>query len=183
MRFDDGRPKHLAAGQRAFFARRPDFKKAEECFRKATKAPPHNGNGYDWVGEAYHWLAGALAQQGRLAEACEASAEAIERLPSDPRPMIFMARYLHDLHKDTEALPWIEKGLALKPHYGEPATRLLLAEIYESLGRVDDAVRQWMHVKEMPSEYPDYRHPGAAAKRKLAEYARLERQRKNRISH
>ena len=176
MRFDDGRPEHLAAGQRALDARRPDFEKAEDCFRKAIEAAPDDG-------EAYHCLAIALGQQGRLAEACEASARAIERLPSNPRPMIFRAKYLHDLHNDAEALLWIEKGVALKPHYGEPAARLLLAEIYESLGRVDDAVRQWMHVKEMPSEYPDYRHPGAAAKRKLAEYARLERQRKNRISH
>lgn len=178
MRFDDGRPEQLATGQRAFFARRPDFKKAEDCFRKAIEAPPGDGEAYDWVGEAYHCLAGALAAQGRLGEACDASARAIERLPSDPRPMIFLARYLHELHRDAEALPWIEKGVALKPHYGEPAARLWLAQIYESLGRIDDAMAQWEHVKQMPSEYPDYRTPGAEAKRKLAEHSRRQRRRK-----
>ena len=92
--------------------------------------------------------------------------------------MIFLAKYLHDLHRDPEALPWIEKGVALKPHYGEPASRLILAEIYESLRRIEDAVAQWKHVKQMPSEYPGYRSPGAEARRKLAEYSRRERRRK-----
>lgn len=171
MKTDSEWAAHLAAGHKAFFAK-PDFRKAEDWFRKAIEAAPDDG-------EAYHWLAGALRVQGRLDEACEASAQAIERMPSDPRPMIFLAKYLHDLHKDAEALPWIERGLALKPHYGEPAARLWLAEIHEALGQIDKAVEQWRHVTEMRVEYPDYRTPGTEAKRKLAEYARRLHKRRN----
>jgi len=153
----------LKEGQEFQFQDPPDYFAAEISYRRAIELAPN------W-GEPFHWLATALEHQNRLEEACAVERRAIELLPSDPRPLIALGWNLRLLGKFAEALPLIEKGLELKPHYGEADARFMLAEVYEHLGQIDKAATLWRQITGMDSMYPSYDRPMEEAKKKLAEH-------------
>jgi len=50
----------------------------------------------------------------------------------------------------------IEKGLKLKPHYGEGDARLFLAESYIKTNKLNKAINQWQIITTLDSTYPSY---------------------------
>jgi tetratricopeptide (TPR) repeat protein len=153
----------LKEGQELQFQNPPDYAAAERSYRKAMELAP------DW-GEPAHWLASVLHAQNKLEESCEVERRAIELLPSDPRPLVGLGWTLRVLGKYKEAVPFFEKGLELKPHYGEADARFMLAEVYEQLGQINDAATLWRQIIGMDSMYPSYDQPMEEAKKKLAEH-------------
>lgn len=153
----------LNEGNLHYFSDPPNYASAEQHYRKAIELAPQ------W-GEPLHWLGSALEQQNKLEEACEAEHKAIQLMPSDPRPLINLGWILHLLGKNAEAVPYFEKGLGLKPHYAEADARLMLAEVYEQLGKMDKAITLWRQIIGMDSMYPSYEHPMEEARKKLAEH-------------
>jgi uncharacterized protein HemY len=79
--------------------------------------------------------------------------------PSDPRPLIALGWCLRSREKYAEALPYLEEGLRLKPHYGEADARIMLAEVYERLGEIDKAAAFWRQVIGMKPMYPSREQP------------------------
>ncbi len=153
----------LSEGRTHFFSDPPDYAAAARSFQKATELAS------DW-GEPFHALGGALRQQGKLEEACEAERLAISLLPSDPRPLIALGWSLRLGGRYAEAVKFLEEGLSLKPHYGEADARIMLAETYECLGEIDKAVTIWEHVISMDSMYPSYERPMIEARKKLKDH-------------
>jgi Flp pilus assembly protein TadD len=153
----------LREGHGFYFADPPDYVAAEDRFRRATELAP------DW-GEPFHFLSAALKQQGRWNEACAAEQVALRLLPEDPRPLISLGWNLRLLGRYAEAVSLIERGLELNPHYGAAEARLMLAETYEQLGRIDKAAAEWRKVISMDIMYPSYERPIQEAQKKLADH-------------
>ena len=153
----------LKEGQEFHFQDPPDYAAAESSYRQAIDLAT------DW-GEPVHWLACVLRDQNKLEEAAVADRKAILLLPSDPRPILTLGWILTSLEQYPEAAELLEKGLELKPHYGEADSRLVLAEVYDHLGQVDKAVALWRQIIGMDSMYPSYGQPMEEAKKKLAEH-------------
>lgn len=153
----------LKEAQDCYFRDPPDYAAAERCCRKAIEVAPN------W-GEPFHFLGGALKQQNRLAEACEASRTAVRLLPGDPRPLISLGHDLLLSGRYAEAVPFLEEGLKLKPHYAEEDARFMLAEAFEGLGQIDKAADLWRQIVKMESTYPSYDRPMEEARKKLAKH-------------
>jgi protein O-GlcNAc transferase len=153
----------LKEGDRHYHGDPPDYAAAERCFRKATEIAPDSGH-------SFHSLGGALERQNKLVEACEAERTAIRLLPGDPRPLIALGWYLHLSGRSAEAVPFLEDGLRLKPHYTEADARYMLAEALEHLGQIDKAADLWRQILKMDSMYPSYDRPMEEAKKKLAKH-------------
>jgi hypothetical protein len=47
----------------------------------------------------------------------------------------------------------------------------MLAEVYECMGRIEDAILEWNRIVEMESTYPSYDRPAEEARQKLAKHA------------
>jgi tetratricopeptide (TPR) repeat protein len=152
----------LKEGEKAFFADPPDFLKAKDCFQKVTESAP------DWV-EGYHWLATAWEGLEDYQQAVKAYTEAIRCDAKDPRPRVALGRLLTVMGHVDEAIIELQHGVALKPHYGEPDSRLFLAEAYEKANRLSEAIEEWKIVERMEPSYPSYDLPMQEARRKLEE--------------
>ena len=150
----------LKMGRQRHFSEPPDLLLAEECYRNAASADP------DW-GEPVYWLATVAEALAKHSEAQRIYAEAMVLMPSDPRPVLALGFSLTRRRKFAEARTWLEKGVAMKPHYGMPDACCTLAETYAELGEIDQAIALWRQVLEMPSEYPSYELPREEAERKL----------------
>ncbi len=151
----------LKSGQDCFFTDPPDYEKAEYYFLAGLKIRPNSG-------ELYHWLGCTLEHQTKYVEAIEAYKSAITLLRDDPRPLIALGSALHSAGHSAEAIEPIEAGLALHPSYCEADAFLLLGEIFESIGKIKDAVRVWQKVLTIGSCYPSYELPKLEAQKKLA---------------
>lgn len=158
------RTEKLKDGQKLFFAEPPDLAKAKESFQSVTELAPN------WV-EGYHWLASTLERLGENASAVKAYREAIRCDNNDSRPKIGLGRLLTFLGNYREAVAELQRGLTLKPHYGEADARLFLAEAFEKEREILKAIEQWKIVRDMEPMYPSYDHPQQEAERKLREHA------------
>ena len=153
----------LLEGQSYQFAEPPDDAAAEKAYRAAVHIAPA------W-GEPYHWLGSVLERQGCAQEAAESYQRAIHLLAGDPRPLIALGRLQGAGGQYNEAIKSLEAGLALQPHYGEADARLFLADAFERLGNIKQAVAQWRVVAKMQPSYPSDKRPMEEAKRKLADH-------------
>lgn len=155
----------LKEGQNAFFAKPPDFQKAKDCFYRVTLSSPK------WA-EGYQWLASVLEGLADNQQAAKAYRQAIQCDPKDPRPRISLGRLLACMGRPEEAIAELQRGVELKPHYGEPDARLFLAEAYEKANDLPKAMEQWGIVERMEPSYPSYDEPMQEARKKLQQYAK-----------
>jgi predicted Zn-dependent protease len=105
-------------------------------------------------------------------QATKAYRKAIQCDPKDPRPRIALGRLLASMGHVKEAIAELQRGVELKPHYGEPDARLFLAEAYEKAKALPKAKEQWGIVGSMEPSYPSYEEPMKEARRKLQQYGK-----------
>jgi predicted Zn-dependent protease len=153
---------HLKRGQACFFAEPPDFARAEECFLRVTQSAPR------WI-EGNHWLASAQERLQKPGEAIKSYRKATECDPTDPRPRLCLGTLLLKLGHLEEGIAELERGIALKPHYGEADARLSLADAYAKDGRMAKARAQWEVVAGMRPSYPSGDEPVNEARRRLGQ--------------
>lgn len=65
---------------------------------------------------------------------------------------------LQKLQHWKQSIPILEKGISLKPSYGEGDARLFLAEAYLNADFKHKAIEQWEIVSKMQPTYPSYEH-------------------------
>lgn len=120
--------------------------------------------------EAAYTKAMAIESQGRYGEAA-AAYKALVLHAEDPRFFIAYGVCLQHLGHWRESARQLQRGVDLKPHYGEGDARLFLAESLLRSGARKKAVEQWRRVAAMAPEYPSYDAVPDEAKRKLREHA------------
>ena len=113
-------------------------------------------------GEALYRQAATLHMQGDLLGAVTLYEKIIPN-SSEARFLIAYARCLQELGRWKKSIPYLKRGVELKPHYCEAAARLLLANAYLQTRQIQQAVIQWRVVEKMPPEYPDEAEPAKAA--------------------
>jgi cytochrome c-type biogenesis protein CcmH/NrfG len=153
----------LQRGQAFFFADPPNHDLAAECFRRVTDDAPKWAEGYVWLGHA-------LTELGQADAATQAYERAVELDASDDRPVISLGVLLLRGGKPKDAIPWLERGVAMRPHYTEADTRMLLAEALEATGQLREAIVQWKTVVGMEPGYPSGDEPMRNARQKLKEH-------------
>ncbi len=105
---------------------------AEKHFRAAIGASPVPGRPED---DPRLHFGVFLLRQGRTREAVEP----LERAQPSPRSLTELGRALFSLDRPAEAAAKIERAVALDPRYAQ--AHLLLAKVYQRLGRAADAER------------------------------------------
>lgn len=153
----------LKKGQGLFFAKPQDYKRAKDFFQQVTVTSP------EWV-EGHHWLASACESLKDHSQALKSYRQAIQCCPNDPRPRIALGRLLAQEGQLKEAIAELQKGIELKPHYGEADARLFLAEAYVKVGDIPKAREQWEMVSVATPSYPSNHEPMQEALQKLKEY-------------
>lgn len=88
----------------------------------------------------------------------------------DPRFCIAFGVCLQHLGHWQESVRQLQRGIALKPRYGEGDARLFLAESLLKAGRKKAAIEQWKLVAAREPEYPSYEALPDEARRRLAEH-------------
>lgn len=94
---------------------------------------------------------------------------AVELDSAEPRYWIALGVCLSRLRHWSEAAKALQRGVDLKPHYGEADARLMLAEALLASGNRKRARQQFQHIIEMKPSYPSYDRPIDEARRKLAD--------------
>ena len=152
-------------GQEHQHAEPPDLLLAEAAFREVIKLAPQ------WA-EGHYSLGSVLALSERFKAACDAYESAINLDATDPRPHIALGWLLSQLGRYNSAVEYLQKGIALKPHYCEADANNMLAETYERQNQIEKAVELWRRVAAMQPTYPSYDIPIQEAVRKLGIYMR-----------
>ncbi|MDB6028638.1 MAG: repeat protein [Verrucomicrobiales bacterium] len=150
----------LKEGQKFLFAEPPDPARAATILAELTHVAPNSAEGF-------FWLASALLSQPDFSKAEAAFRKAIALDPTDSRAHLSLGSGLEQAGRLKEAVQCYRDGLALKPHYGEADSRLMLASVLKKLGRMDEAVVEWQTVASMEPMYPSYEEPMNEAKREL----------------
>ena len=150
----------LKEGQDLFYAEPPDFTKAAILFHEVTQLAP------DWA-EGHFMLASALLEHSGISEAAPAFRRAIELSPTDSRPHLWLGVGFEQAGRFDDAVRCLRDGLALKPHYGEADSRMVLAGVLKKMGRIDEAISEWRIVEKMDAMYPSYDDPIQEAKNEL----------------
>ena len=119
---------HLGLGQTFFFAKKPNFKKAIQSFRRAIELSPDSVEGY-------HWLGATQEQNGELNHAVQSFQQAIRLAPSDTRPLISLGVCLTLLKQSTLAISHLRHAIELKPQYAEASAHLFLADASSKVDR------------------------------------------------
>lgn len=92
-------------------------------------------------------------------------------LPQQFADVVRRALALIEHHRWSEAVKALQRGVDLKPHYGEADARLFLGEALLASGDRSRAREQFERVVRMEPSYPSHNRPMEAARRKLAELA------------
>lgn len=153
----------LAEGQGLFFAETPDYLAAAECFKNVVTLKPNWAEGYQWLGSAYE----KLGEEGKAAEEWQ-TAHTLDS--NDSRPLISLGVLRSHQERFDEAIVLLERGIALKPHYGFADAKLFLAEAFEGAQKIELAKQQWREVLELDAMYPSYDDPMREAREKLQSY-------------
>jgi tetratricopeptide (TPR) repeat protein len=119
--------------------------------------------------EASYTKAQDLQSQGMHAEAAAVYQRLVQQ-SEDPRYLVAYGVCLQQLGRWKESLRFLQRGVDLKPHYGEGDARLLLADSLFRVGMKKKAVEQWKLLAAMEPEYPSYEAVPDEAKRKLREH-------------
>jgi tetratricopeptide (TPR) repeat protein len=150
----------LREGQESFFSQPPDIARATSLFQETTRLAPN------WA-EGFLWLGAALREGSHFAEAETNYLRAIALDASDSRPHLHLGGAFDRQGKLEDSVRCYRDGLALKPHYGEADSRLMLADVLKRLGRTDEAVREWQTVVHLEPCYPSYEWPIEEASKEL----------------
>lgn len=118
--------------------------------------------------EATYIEAQELEAAGKHGEAAGLYRELV-RLEKDPRFHIAFGLCLQRLGHWHESARQLQRGIDLKPHYGEADARLFLAESLLKAGQKKKAIEQWKFVAAMRPEYPSYEAIADEARKRLAE--------------
>jgi len=110
-----------------------DFAGAIEAFRHAAQLNPNNGN-------MHRELAFAYAGQGATDEAFTELVAALLLNPRDAQACADIGRLFLDAGRDADALPPLNRALALAPERYQ--TRYAIATALTRLGRNDEAARE-----------------------------------------
>lgn len=150
----------LHEGHELFFAEPPDFRGAAVAFEKVVSQRPDWAEGHYWLGTTYESLS-------REEEAEREWLIAIELDSSDSRPIISLGILRLGQKRFEEAIALLERGIALKPHYGFADAKLFLADALEGAGNIERAKNEWREVLELEPMYPSYDEPINEARQKL----------------
>jgi tetratricopeptide (TPR) repeat protein len=107
--------------------------------------------------EALYKNAIELERKGEYSSALVVYKE-LTSLNSDARYLIAYGVCLQKLQHWKQSIPILEKGISLKPSYGEGDARLFLAEAYLNAGFKHKAIEQWKIVSKMQPAYPSYEY-------------------------
>lgn len=154
---------NLKQGQSAFFSKPPDYTRARDCFLGVITSAP------EWV-EGHQWLASAFERLGDFGFAIKSYKRAIQCDPKDSRPRVSLGSLLLSTGHQKQAIIELEKGIGLKPRYGEADARILLAEAFLKAGKLPSAREQWRIVAQMEPCYPSDDSPQREARKNLAHY-------------
>ena len=121
--------------------------------------------------ETLHREASALEEAGEFAKAVRLYKQLVAS-SKDPRHFVGYGVCLQRLGYWKESVAQLERGIELKPHYGEPDARLFLAESYLRAKQKAKAIQQWRIVEGMPPEYPSYETTAIEARAKLERHAK-----------
>ncbi|MFN0152390.1 MAG: protein kinase domain-containing protein [bacterium] len=151
-----------------------NLEEAEQAFRRAIELNPSYAPTYVLYSELASWqdedraldlarkafeldplspsannsLASALKRKKNFDEALVRFRHAIEIDPGFVRAYSGIADiYTNDLEQPEEGAKWLEKAIELDPR--NPRSRDDLAAIYQSLGRIDDAIGVWLRMIEV----------------------------------
>jgi TolB-like protein/class 3 adenylate cyclase/Tfp pilus assembly protein PilF len=121
---------------------RADLERGEALARRAIELDPRLSLPYLSLGAIQ------LANQ-RPEQALAPLERARALAPSDYAPYLFTAMTLAQLGRQAEALGYVQKGLRLNPRLSGAATfSSVLAGLYASTGRLDEAVGLWQQARE-----------------------------------
>ncbi len=132
----------LKEGQQFFFSKPPDLRQATTSFGEVTRLAPK------WA-EGFFWLASVLLQQSQFSDAESMFRRAITLDPTDSRLHLSLGTALERAGLLDEAVTSFQDGLALRPHYGEADSRMMLAEVLKKLGRMEEAIAEWFAARQL----------------------------------
>ena len=93
------------------------------------------------------------------------------QLAEDARYFVAYGVCLQSLGHWQESVRQLQRGIDLRPHYGEGDARLFLAESLFKAGQKKKAIEQWKLVAAMEPQYPSYETVTNEAKKLLCEHA------------
>ena len=102
---------------------------------------------YDWP---YANLANLFLKRGENEKAFQLASEAAVRNPASARNFYLTGKALARLEKLELAAKWLRQSTELDPGYPDP--RYLLGQVYQKLGRQDDAAREFKAFEEARSK-------------------------------
>jgi protein O-GlcNAc transferase len=155
----------LKEGQKFFYADPPDFSRAADIFIELTRLAPN------WS-EGFFWLASSLLEQSQFTEAETVFRKAIALDPMDSRPHLWLGIGFERSGRLDASVQSFRDGLALKPHYGEADSRMMLASVLKKLGKIDEAIIEWQCIAKMEPMYPSYNGPIEDAQRELRSHGK-----------
>jgi len=91
-------------------------------------------------------------------------------MPGDARTHISFGTCLIKQGKYADAIAAFRQGIALKPAYGEMATRMMLADALRTNGQVKEALSEWKTVASMKAVWDYEQGEPERAKEFLAQY-------------
>jgi tetratricopeptide (TPR) repeat protein len=128
-----------------------DFRRALECYEKALALVHKAHPAYDSV---YANVADLLYHQAEFERSFQYAAEAASRNPSSARNFFLTGRALAKLERWEQSLKWLRQAVSIDPAH--PAANYQLAQVYRSLGRIEDAERQLQAFQKISQPQADY---------------------------
>jgi tetratricopeptide (TPR) repeat protein len=126
--------------------------KDEEAVRfylKALDLVYKDHRDYEWP---YANLANLLLKRGENEKAFQLAAEAAARNPNSARNFFLTGKALARLQKLDLSIKWLKRSAELDPSYPEP--HYLLAQVYQKLGRNEEAQREFRVFQEISAKMP-----------------------------
>lgn len=136
------------------YMQKGNFKNAMRCYSRSVDLHA--------TAEALTFRGWAVALLGDLEKAIEDCRRAIEIDPSFGNPYNDIGAYLFQLDRREEAIPWLKKAMRAERYEPRHFPHFNLGQIYESLGKVDAAVREYEKALEL---FPGYAAALAALSR------------------
>lgn len=128
---------------------RGEIGRALKSYEKALALVHKDHREYDSV---YANLADLLYRQGDFERSFQCAAEAASRNPASSRNSFLTGRALARLERWELAAKWLRRALQMDPSH--PAARYQLAQVYQSLGRHDEAEREFREMEKTAARKP-----------------------------
>lgn len=130
------------------------FKNAMRCYSRAIDL--------NATAEGYTFRGWAVAMMGDLEQAIEDCRRAIKTDPAFGNPYNDIGAYLLQLGRPDEAIPWLKKAMRAEQYEARHYPHFNLGQIYESQGKIEEAVREYEHALKL---FPGYSAAQAALAR------------------